>query len=212
MTFAYPYGSSRPSIVQIGGWLTSGKDAFADRLVGTHEYTKLAMGELILEFMLIENPWIRVTMREAWRLKIWPGFRRSSTLVDRLGYVSAKTIADFRSQMQKLGDAARTIIGTTVWADAMERRLDILVDAGRNVVYTGCRFPDELELFRSRGAFSLWIDRPGVEAPAGAHVTETALNRGDFDRVVMNDGSLADLHAKADDLASELDPKTPTDH
>lgn len=199
----------RAPIVQIGGWLRSGKDAFADRLVSKHGFTKLSMGELILEFMLIEDPWIRVQIRDS--LRLWrrglflrPGFHRSSALVERLGYVEAKTIRDFRFQMQKLGDAGREIISTRVWADAMAKRVDWLISENRRVVYTGCRFPDELELFRSRGAVSIWIDRPGVEPPADAHITETALSRDHFDEVVHNDGTLDELHAKADLFAARV--------
>lgn len=197
-------------IVQIGGWLTSGKDAFADRLIAEHGFTKLAMGELILEFQLIQDPWVRVSLRDAWRLYrherifVRPGFHRSSALVERLGYVTAKTIPDFRTLMQKLGDAARDIFGPTSWAEAMEKRLDWLISENRRIVYTGCRFPAELGLFASRGATSIWIDRPGVEAPAGAHITEVALTRADFDDVVHNDGTLAELHAKADAFAARI--------
>jgi hypothetical protein len=197
-------------IVQIGGWLTSGKDAYADRLVAEHGFRKLAMGELILDFQKIEQPWVRVRIRDTIALlrtgKPWvrPGFHRLNSLVDRLGYVTAKTIPDFRQLMQRLGDAARTIIGTRVWVDAMARRLDELASQDARIVYTGCRFPDELELFRSRGATSVWIDRPGVTVSPDADITELALTRDDFDEVVDNDGALEDLWAKADAFAARI--------
>lgn len=193
-------------ILAIGGWMTSGKDAFADRLVDKHGWTKLAMGELILEMMLIENPWILVTKQDAAPLgqRIAPGFHRAADIIGHLDYVTAKTIVDFREYMQRLGDAARTVIGPDTWSDAMSRRLDRLIVDEHRIVFTGTRFPNELGMFLSRGATSIWVDRPGVEAPVNAHKTELGLTREAFDENILNDGTLADLYVQADAFAARF--------
>lgn len=195
-------------ILALGGWKASGKDAFADRLVDYHGWTKLAMGELILEAMLVANPWIKVQPHEEARLgpalagrRLLTSHLRASQIVDAVGYVQAKTIAEFRDFMLTFSDGVKQVAGEAVWVRAMRARL--LTTTGP-VVFTGCRMPLELDLFESFGATTIWIERPGVTAPEGSHRTETSLGPSDFGSIVHNDSTLVALHACADAFVASL--------
>lgn len=196
-----PSSPNRPPIIALGGWMTSGKDAFADRLVERHGWTKLAMGEVILEAMLVGDPWVEVGEAEADRLGLAAGHLRARHIVETVGYVDAKTIADFRTFMQRYSDGVKQVAGEGVWVEALRTRL---LAATGPVVFTGCRMPLELELFESLGAVTYWVDRPGVTAPAGSHLTETSLSPSHFQGWVSNDGTLDDLYRDVDHIAWAL--------
>lgn len=194
-----------PPILALGGWKTSGKDEVADRLVARHGWTKLAMGELICEAMLVGNPWIRVEPGERVRHSLrddtlFPevGYLRAREIVDAIGYVEAKTIIDFREFMLTFSDGVKQVAGEDVWVRAMRARLAATTGP---VVFTGLRMPLEHDLFKSVGAHLVWVDRPGVTAPEGSHRTETSLGPDAFHETLHNDEGLGRLWLKADSLA-----------
>lgn len=190
-------------LIGLGGRLRSGKDAYADRLVSAHGYVKIGMADAILEHLLILDPWIRVTIREGFRLRIWPGFRRAATLVGLLGYVKAKTIDDFRKTMWRDGtDAGRLFFGEEVWVDVMRERIRARLEAGERVVVTGVRYPNELDVITGLGGRSMWVSRPSMEATAGEHLTEWSLSAEDFPEIIDNSGTLHALWALADSAVS----------
>jgi hypothetical protein len=61
------------------------------------------------------------------------------------------------------------------------------------------RFRNEALAIKSRGGITVCIGRPGV-GPANDHPSEHDPNGWHFDDVVVNDGTVADLKSKADDL------------
>lgn len=95
-----------------------------------------------------------------------------------------------REFLQRLGVACRDQIGPDVWVDALARRLNAHPSA--RYVITDVRFPNEAEFIRSLGGEVWRIQRPGT-GPANGHSSEVALDEYQFDRILVNDGSLADL-------------------
>ncbi|AUG29385.1 MULTISPECIES: hypothetical protein [Microbacterium] len=189
-------------LIALGGRLRSGKDAYADRLVARHGFVKLGMSDPILEHMLAVDPWIKVRIREGIRLRIWPGFRLASRLVDRLGFVDAKSIRDFRAYMQRDGsEGGREFFGEDTWVNVMRERVAARLAAGQLVVITGIRIPNELAMVRELGGTALWVSRPSMEAAPGTHSTERSLEPAHFDEVIDNSGTLEGLHARADERA-----------
>lgn len=190
-----------PNLIALGGWLRSGKDAFADWLVEHHGWVKVGLADPILEHMLIVNPWIKVRLREAFRLRIRPGFHTAKRLYDRLGYVDAKSIDDFRAFMWRDGtDAGRNFIGRDVWVSVMARRVSERLAAGEKLVITSVRYPNELDMVRDQGALTLWVDRAGTTP--GDHESDQSLTAADFDGLIDNDGTLDDLHDLAEQYAA----------
>jgi hypothetical protein len=68
------------------------------------------------------------------------------------------------------------------------------------VVFDDCRFPDEADFVRRLGG-ELWrIERPGTERQT-EHASEGGLDDYPlFDRRLINDGSLLDLHERVNQL------------
>lgn len=187
-----------PRVVGLGGLLASGKDAVADHLVDKHGFVKLNMSEPLHEAMLALDPYVAAVPDCP-----TPGsIIRYSELVQRVGYTEAKTWPEVRALLQRLGtDVGRNMFGENVWTDIAARKIDALTAEGRDVVITGLRFHNELEMVAQRGT-TVWVSRPvengGTAPDPAAHESETSLRWTDFSDLIENVGSLADLHAEAD--------------
>lgn len=94
-----------------------------------------------------------------------------------------------RHLMRTLGtEWGRSCIHPSLWLLAWQARA-----SGYNqVVVDDVRFPNEAELLRQRGGVLWRIERPGHQRPA-EHSSDDALIDWTFDRVIVNDGTLAQL-------------------
>lgn len=73
----------------------------------------------------------------------------------------------------------------------------------RGVVIADGRFPNETTAVARADGLTIRIYRPGYEAKAGDHASETSLSAipdGAFNAVIHNDGSLADLSMKVNKI------------
>jgi len=194
------------TLIGLGGRLRAGKDAVADRLVERHGFVKIGMSDPLREHLRILNPWIKVRLREALRLRIRPGFHRAADLLERLGYVDAKTIRDLREFMQRDGtDGGRNFFGENIWVDKARAWITEELEQGEWVVVTGLRFLNEVWMVNDLDGNTAWVHRPGLAAPSGdaaSHASENSVGPADFDQVIDNAGTLSDLFAKADELAA----------
>lgn len=112
-----------------------------------------------------------------------------------------------RHILQTLGtEWGRDCIHPEVWLMCWERAAQQSLDSGVPVVCDDLRFPNEAALIRRLGG-ELWtISRPGATATK-PHASEGGLDDyGFFDRRIINDGTLLDLHSR---VKSILTP-TPT--
>lgn len=201
-------------LIGLGGQLRSGKDAFADHLVAEHGYVKLGMSDALHEAMLAIDPIVgHEEMVMVRKTAEGVQFRRDtpshySEVIERLGYVEAKAVPEVRRLLQQLGtQVGRNMIGEDVWVNIMARKIDDHRAAGHPVVVTGIRFPNEVAMIEQLGGASVWIERPGVEAPTAgtaAHASENSVSASDFRHVVLNAGTLVDLGEQADELAGAL--------
>lgn len=98
-----------------------------------------------------------------------------------------------REFLQRLGVACRDQIGPDVWVDALARR--IRTHPSARCVITDVRFPNEAEFITNQGGEVWRIQRPGT-LPVNGHTSEVALDEWSFDRIIVNDGTLADLRRK----------------
>lgn len=206
-------GGERISVVGVGGLLTSGKDAFADYLVTSWGYTKTYMSHPLHQWMLTQNPWIKldkpVPCMEGWTLE--PGeFHPYNYIVHQVGYTEAKEQTEVRRALQRIGtECGRKLISENVWVDAMRREIEEAQARGiTNVVVTGIRYENELKMIQSLGGETVWIERPSARAAheekirntdsTARHSSEVTLDQDRFDSVIQNDGDLEQLFAKAD--------------
>lgn len=197
------------TIIGIGGKLRVGKDEVAKILEHEHDFVRLGMSDPLREHMVILNPWIKVTLREAWRLRVWPGWHRAADLLDRLGYVEAKTIRDLREFMQRDGtDGGRNFFGPNIWVDKLRAMILQENEAGLAVAITGLRYPNEVEMIRDLGGATVWVNRPGLTPPAGdagSHSSENSVGEADFDLAIDNDGTLIELSDTVDRLVEVIE-------
>jgi hypothetical protein len=76
--------------------------------------------------------------------------------------------------------------------------MDILVD--------DVRFINELNVIKEHGGLIVKIDRPGFDG-ANNHASETSLDEyHDWDRVLLNDGTLDEFKEQVKQLAGQLMP------
>lgn len=192
------------NIIGIGGKLASGKDAISDHLVEKHGWTKLGMSDALGEALLALDPYVPVEKKFLWffdRIS----FIRYSTLFNEVGYTQAKVNDEVRRLLQKLGtEVGRKIIDEHTWTNIVERRAQEALDAGApGVIITGIRYPNELLMIEDLIGELWWVERPSLSATVNAgHSSENSVSSVDFERVIINDGTLEDLYKKVDDLVA----------
>lgn len=219
-------------IIGVGGKFESGKDAFADRLVDAHGFIKLGMSDVLAQAMLVMNPWIRVVdsppgkNREFYEL-IEAGiplepelpknhfFSKYQDIHQVLGYVQSKEILEVREWLQLFGtEVGRRLLGESTWTDIAYRRLVEQSNAGQDVVITGVRYANEIDIFdqlaeEGFSATTVFVDRPGhvpaVKAgAAAAHSSENSLSAEEFQYQLSNNSDLKGLEQRSDALLSAI--------
>lgn len=187
-----------PILIGIGGWKTAGKDEVADELVRSCGYAKTFMSEPLNEALLVLDPLIDIRYSQLWHTGEVTALLRYSELHERVGYTAAKEFPEVRRLLQQLGTGVgRTFFGEHVWVDIAEKKIRELMEAGRNVAITGIRYRNEMDMVESLGGTTLWVSRPGVDAPEGSHSSETSLGPEDFQHEIDNDSDLRHLHSRS---------------
>lgn len=198
------------SLYGVGGFLRSGKDVYADRLVSNHGFVKLNMSDPLVEATSRLNPWIRLDFDvliltdeedSHWAYQAKAGtFVKWLALLRSVGYVEAKKHEDVRDFLQKLGtEVGRDMFDVNVWVNIAAEKIRKLRDDGNNVVITGVRFQNELDMIFDEGGTSVWIARPEAQGPiSGAHRSENSLTPDMFERVIQNDGTLEEFLERTD--------------
>lgn len=196
-------------LLGVGGGYGSGKDALVDFLVADWDYHRTFMSQPLLDAALLLDPLIRID--QPVRLDGAHIFGRSqivpfTVLVRLVGYTVAKEQPMVRTFLQKLGtEVGRQMIDPNVWVDALTRQITTLrTGAQSRIAVTGIRFPNELEMIRSLGGTTVWIEREVERAAGSTHASETSLSSADFDFMILNDGTLEDLRATAGVFHTDL--------
>lgn len=175
-------------LLGISGRLRSGKDTAARPLLdaGWHHGS---FARALKQFMYNLNPVVPGPPEGSGR------YYRLAPLVDAYGWEKAKDdFPEVRALLQRCGtDAGRRVLGDDVWVNAAMAA----VPDGVSAVFTDVRFPNEARAIQRAGGAVIRIERPALgPVPPGAHVSETALDGYGFDAVIVNDGTVDDLHRK----------------
>lgn len=107
-----------------------------------------------------------------------------------------------RYAMQTLGTEWRDLIDRKLWSRLWQARVELLLEQGKPVVVTDCRFIHEAATIRNMGGFILRVERP-TNRTDDKHVSETEMDLIEVDEVILNMGSINQLHNKARALARE---------
>lgn len=179
-------------LLGIGGLPESGKDVVADRLVEAHGFVKIGMSDALNEALIKLDPRVEGEHGVAYRY---------STLIDYYGYTEAKAkFPEIRRLLRVLGtEVGRDLLGEDTWVRIVDNKIrEKGVVGRRNVVVTGIRYPNELEMIKRYGAgVAWWIDRPNHNTRS-EHTSDNALAETDFDRTIINNGTLDGLRALVD--------------
>lgn len=107
---------------------------------------------------------------------------------------------EIRRLQQVLGtEAGRQVFGEDLWIRLMLAHAERVAGP---VCVTDVRFDNEAEAIHAAGGLVIGIDRPGLGANTDAHASEAGVSAHLVDRVIVNDGGLADLYANTEDAVS----------
>ncbi|WP_353707268.1 hypothetical protein ABRQ22_14775 [Cellulosimicrobium sp. ES-005] len=189
-------------VIGMSGRKQSGKNTFAAHLVNEYDYVEVAFADALRDMALAIDPIVRARFvldpHDPDRLGRVEKIRLSEAVKD-LGWDRAKELVpEVRLFLQRLGtDGVRRIIGEDTWVEVLEDRVHGLVNT--DVVVTDVRFPNEARAIQNLSGFLVRVERPGLPVDEHPHVSEVALDDfADFDYIVANDGTIDDLHRKAD--------------
>lgn len=200
-------------VIGLGGLLTAGKDVVADHLVDKYGFVKMGMSDPLADALYVLNP--RILIRgESEIVKeqfVFDQIYSYQDIIDVVGYVEAKTIPEVRSWLQKLGtEVGRDMLGKNIWVDAAEKKIRIAAGLGRNVVITGIRFPNELEMINDLNSIytrslSVWVERDTARnTSTSQHASEGSVRPDQFDCTLINDKDIPALHKATDDLLENI--------
>jgi len=185
-------------IIGVCGLIGSGKGTVADLLVERHGFAKVSFADSLKDCVAAVFGWPRELLEgdteesRRWREQV------DGWWADRLGMPKLTP----RWALQYWGtEVCRNGFHNDIWVASLENRMRA---SGRSYVIPDTRFPNEINAIRSlrgsvwhvtRGENPAWFDafvRDGIE-PTDVHESEWRWARGGFDRVIRNDGTLAEL-------------------
>lgn len=192
-------------IVGIRGKIGAGKDAIASRLVERWGFRIVRFADALREELLERLPTTLLMMHDLLAgdpvhvccCRSWP-------IEDCLRQMVYKTKPrGVRELLQEYGTDVRRRDEPGYWVRQWAARA---TTAGPHVVAPDVRYPNEAEAVLAAGGVLWCVERPGTAV--GAHPSETVMDAWDrWDAVVRNDGTLTDLYAAVDALASGLEER-----
>jgi predicted kinase len=101
-----------------------------------------------------------------------------------------------RHAMQTLGTEWRDMIDRKLWTKLWRARVELYLKQGLPVIVTDCRFIHEAATIREMGGYIVRVERPTLRND-DQHISETEMSIIEADEVVLNIGSINQLHQKA---------------
>jgi hypothetical protein len=187
-------------IIGLVGFIGSGKGTVGDILVRHHGYHQFAFADALKDAVASIFLWPRGLLEgdsnasRAFRERVDPWWSH------KFGYeVTPRLI------LQKMGtEACRHGIADNIWIAALEKR----IQGYKDVVISDVRFPNEIDFIRSAGGVIIRVKRgedPTPEQLSTMHVSETAWNSYEPDRIIHNDKDLNGLKMCVSDLLTSLE-------
>jgi hypothetical protein len=201
-------------IIGICGFIGAGKDTAADYLVGFHGYRRDSFANTLKDAVAAVFGWDRELLEgrtpeaRAWREQ------RDEWWSNRLGRdITPRWVLQYWGT-----EVIRQGFHDDIWIAALEARLAKRTD---HTVISDVRFPNEVKAIKAQGGKIIWIQRGptphwyGVAEQAnrgdtkaqewlrreGIHPSESSWAGTEFDKIVVNNGSIEHLYEQLKNLA-----------
>lgn len=185
-----------PLIIGLTGFAGAGKDTVADHLEAQHHFERAAFADTLKDMLAV----LLSALGADYAHLTEP--RLKAAVMPQVGRSA-------RHLMQTLGtEWGRRLIGRDLWVHALAHQLG-LGDLPRSspvhdrIVITDVRFPEEAAWLETVGGILVRVHRPGLEHMA--HESEAHIAHMRPSHVILNDGSLAALADRVDDLMHTLE-------
>lgn len=183
-------------IIGMTGKARSGKNTAADMYVEALDGDVEVFGfaDPLKEMALEGNPIVFFAPEPDGSLRLL----RLADVVEDIGWERAKDeYPEVRRHLQWLGTNVVRRVRETYWVDQGIERARAARAAGKHVIITDIRFPNEAEAVWSQAGMVVKTVRPGLGGGEnGGHSSETSIDLIEEDVTLLNDGSLDDLRAK----------------
>ena len=176
-------------LIGLSGRRRSGKSEVGKILVRDHGFTLLEFGRIVMELLLKINPQMVANRGMIYHVR---------ELYDLVGYEGFKEHKEGLRLLQDFGVAVREV-DPLFWVLQMQDRI---MDTEGNVVLTGVRFPNELQMIRGLDGYIVGVERYGIVL--NDHETEKHVDDFDTDVIIHNDGTLSDLSVTVSDMIKEI--------
>jgi hypothetical protein len=179
-------------IIGLSGYAQTGKDTVANYLINNYGYKRVAFADPIRRSLYLLNPLISVSEFNSVHLQ---------RAVDGLGWEEVKrTSPEARRLLQVMGtEVGREMFGDDFWVSQAMRG----VSKFDKIVFTDVRYPNEYKAIKLQEGRILRVTKPSVIA-VNNHSSESALDGHGFDGIIVNDGSIEELHRNIDLFMKEL--------
>lgn len=216
-----------PRIWGVSGQARAGKDSIADRLVSAHGFVRVGwadpMKRFVQELFDFTDEQVWGNAKEAPDPRYLRRTRREGT--DPALAVEVPEYLTPRYALQTIGTEWGRDCYPAIWIEYGLRVARKILAHGHEynasiglrehggsaplaagVVFSDCRFQNELEAVRAAGGVLVRVKRPGRDGAVGVagHASEmeqAAIPDSFFDHVIENVGTLADLHRHVDEIA-----------
>jgi hypothetical protein len=175
------------NIIGLAGKAKSGKDTIANYLKLHYPFQSVAFADPIREGMRailgLEDRHFAHPDKEV----VIPEFGKSP-----------------RQMMQTLGtEWGRNCVNDDLWLILAKKKIDAYHKLGFNVVITDVRFENEADMIRKAGGVIWHIER-GVAGTPHGHASEAGVQKGAFDWIISNNGTLASLYGTVDSILERM--------
>ena len=197
---------TKMSLIGLCGFAGAGKDTVGAYLVSEHGYVKVAFADPLKDVVSSIFGWDRAMMDG-----VTPEDRKFRETVDQWWTEAVGKTITPRNQMQLWGtDIGRKMFHPKLWILAVRRKVEKLLEEGKKVVVTDCRFVDECEIVRELGGklcrihreYPLWYDI-ALYTPELMFIKHPTVHQSEYDcirvitdHILCNDGSVEALHEK----------------
>lgn len=167
------------------------------RGIGAEEYVPLVYG--------CQDDKVKVfyidAQRAAEACPKWPHFITDHADIQNQ---SDRTAVTVRRILQWWGTEYRRTEDPDYWTKAWTKKVESFDLENIHILIDDVRFMNELDTVRAKDGLIIKIERPGFNG-AGNHASETSLDSyTDWNRVVVNDGTLTDFQKKIENVTAEL--------